>query len=200
MISSAILEKTKDEKDYKIVFKKSRRSAAALNPPEDGLETKKDTQSPNLPKSPNLDNQIVQQANDLVAYFYAVFYPEVKKNHFTSKAVAQAVSLIAIHGFDQARFTVEFSADAAPKTNYHPQTFGGVLQYTSRALARFEQMTKAEYRRALVGSCSFLQASAALEVTPSANALTILTLKVATHVQIQQYVRTAFPETLKTRL
>lgn len=156
VISLATLEKTKDEKDYKIVFKKSRRSAAlALNPAEDNLENRRDSQLLVQPKSPKPESEIMKQAEDLVAYFYTLFHPEVKKTYFTSKAIAQAVSLIASHGYQQAHFMVEFSASAAPKTNYHPQSFGGVLQYTSRALARFEEITKAQTRREIIESCSF---------------------------------------------
>jgi hypothetical protein len=40
---------------------------------------------------------------------------------------------------DQARHLVDFSSTAAQETDYRPQTFGGILQYTARARADYAQ-------------------------------------------------------------
>jgi len=51
----------------------------------------------------------------------------------STKALTQARTLLARHGLAQARHLVDCSVTAAQETAYRPQTFGGILQYTSRA-------------------------------------------------------------------
>jgi hypothetical protein len=53
-------------------------------------------------------------------------------------ARAQSLSLVANHGFDRAKHIVDFSHTAAGETKYRPDTFGGILQYASRAVADFD--------------------------------------------------------------
>ena len=47
--------------------------------------------------------------------------------------------MITQYGADQARHVVDFSYTAAQETDYRPQTFGGLLQYTARARADYAQ-------------------------------------------------------------
>src|SRR5262249_7006256 len=65
-------------------------------------------------------------------------FHNTETNYPTSKAINQAIALIAQLGIDQAHHIVDFAHTAAAETDYKPQTFGGILQYTSRALADFE--------------------------------------------------------------
>ena len=74
---------------------------------------------------------VTAQARELVEHFYQRFHGTT---HSTSKAINQAIALIAQHGIDLARFIVDFAHREAGKTNYHPQTFGGILQYAPRAV------------------------------------------------------------------
>jgi RNA 3'-terminal phosphate cyclase len=46
--------------------------------------------------------------------------------------------MVAQHGFERAKYIVDFAQLAAAKTGYFPQTFGGILQYTSQALTAYE--------------------------------------------------------------
>jgi hypothetical protein len=57
----------------------------------------------------------------------------------SAKALTQARTLIARYDLEQARHLVDFSVTAAEETDYHPQTFGGILQYTARARAAYAQ-------------------------------------------------------------
>jgi restriction endonuclease Mrr len=57
----------------------------------------------------------------------------------SARALTQARALMAQYGVDQARHLVDFSVSAAQETDYHPQTFGGILQYAARARAAYAQ-------------------------------------------------------------
>jgi restriction endonuclease Mrr len=57
----------------------------------------------------------------------------------SAKALTQARALLARYGLEQARYLVDFSVTAAQETDYRPQTFGGILQYTARARADYAQ-------------------------------------------------------------
>ena len=71
-------------------------------------------------------------------YFYGVFHTG-KNFQVTSKAIGQAISLITQYGFEPSKYIVDYAHREAPKTNFDIQTFGGVMQYSSRALADFER-------------------------------------------------------------
>ncbi len=114
MISMAALEKTKDEKDYKVVFKKSRRllpTDLAKREVHEAEESKRATELRLIPREE--DKKLPAQARDLVTLFYTLFHPEVKIAYYNSKAISQAVSLIAMTGPEKARSVVEFSARVA---------------------------------------------------------------------------------------
>ena len=84
-------------------------------------------------------------AHELVQYFHERFHGASTVVPTTAKALAQAQDLITRYGVNQARHVVDFSVTAANETDYQPQTFSGIVQYTARALADYE---KAQQRRA----------------------------------------------------
>jgi hypothetical protein len=129
VISSAKLEKTKDGKDFKIVIRKG-----SIGKRQRVIESEEHQSNDNSIEHQNSGDT---QAKELVQYFYSVFH---HINHHTPsvKAISQAVTLIAQYGYEVARFIVDFSYKAAQETNYSPQTFGGILQYASRALEAYE--------------------------------------------------------------
>jgi len=132
-IVSATLEKTKDGRDYKLVIRKGAQGAIIEAPPE--LEG--EDGAPTHIEQVAATAQITIQAEELVRYFYQVFHG-LDITHPVSTAVGQAVTLIAQYGQEKAKYIVDFSSRAAPQTKYSPQTFGGILHYTSRAIAEFE--------------------------------------------------------------
>ena len=134
-ISAAYLAETKDGKDYKVVFRKGRTQATLPTTNPAPAESRGEESSP--PPQPEKDH-ITLQGAELVKHFHKLFHGS-ERSVISSKAIGQAVSLIAQVGFDQAKFIVDYSHKVAPETDYHPQTFGGILQYTARALAAFEQ-------------------------------------------------------------
>jgi hypothetical protein len=134
-ISEAAIERTKDGKDYKIVFRKS---AAPHELPT--AQPEKIVDDIAFEKEP-----LTRAAEELVCYFHKMFYG-VEKHIPQSKEVSQAVSLIARLGIEKSRYVVDFSRTVAETTNYKIATFGGILQYTSRAAAQFEETRIAKER------------------------------------------------------
>jgi hypothetical protein len=88
--------------------------------------------------SPATDDALTTQAHTLVQYFHQRFHstPSVTPS---AKELTQARTLIAQYGLEQTRHLVDFSITAAQETDYRPQTFGGILQYTARARADYAQ-------------------------------------------------------------
>jgi hypothetical protein len=148
-IASATLEETVDGKDYKIVIRKGKLVALPTinhyqddqpsEPIADQLPAEgRETTATEPPQEQRPDHeQLLTQARELVAYFYEVFHTG-KNFQISSKATAQAISLITQYGFDEAKYIVDYAHREAPKTNYDIQTFGGIIQYSSRALAEYE--------------------------------------------------------------
>lgn len=132
ILGVARLEKTKDGRDYKAVFHRKPFQPGALASDE---QTRQET----LPRhEPAPKQAIAFQAEEVVTHFHKLFH-NVTVIHPQSKEVGQAISLIANHGFEHAKYIVDFSHRAAARTNYSPQTFGGILQYTARALDDYER-------------------------------------------------------------
>jgi len=88
--------------------------------------------------SPAADDALTTQAHALVQHFHQRFHgtPDVVPS---AKELTQARTLMTRYGLAQARHLVDFSYIAAQETDYRPQTFGGILQYTARARAAYAQ-------------------------------------------------------------
>jgi hypothetical protein len=150
-ITSITLEQTKDEKDYKLVVRKGKLVALPKinhyqeeQTPEPGgnqVSTEgrevSSTDQAAQPQKPNHE-ELLNQARELVTYFYQVFHTD-KNFQITSKALGQAISLIAKHRLEPSKYIVDYAHREAPKTHFDIQAFGGVMQYSSRALADFER-------------------------------------------------------------
>src|SRR5207302_8339583 len=93
------------------------------------------------------------QAVALVQQFYQHFQGLTGVTPL-AKELTQATALLTTYGLEQAQYLLTFSHQAAQATQYHPQVFGGILQYTDRALAvydaRVAQGTHATTRQAAV--------------------------------------------------
>lgn len=59
----------------------------------------------------------------------------------TDKELAQATTLLTQHGPALVAFLLTYAHEAAQRTNYQPQTFGGILHYVPRALAAYTDRT-----------------------------------------------------------
>ena len=95
------------------------------------------TAVPAAPSAP-ADDALTTQADTLVQHFHQRFHGTADVVP-SAPALTQARALIARYGLDLAHHLVDFSVTAAQETDYRPQTFGGILQYTARALADYTQ-------------------------------------------------------------
>lgn len=173
ILTTAALEKTKDGKDYKVIFHKStkRQTSSSDSPQEyregepppavaesfalidgqvatlrayDVADQSTDTQS---------SDTLTTEARDLVLYFYKRFHGK-ETAHPPSKAINQAIALIAQRGEELARYIVDFAHRAAPETNFKIKFFGGVLQYTGRAIEAYDTAQAKRKTREAIARCT----------------------------------------------
>jgi hypothetical protein len=102
-------------KDYKLIFEKRARLEIAP------------------PLVPAVEDEKTD-AERLVVYFHQVFFgAEPAKT--TKREITQATELLSLHGFEIAKAVIETAKRDAPKTGFEIATFGGVMQYQSKATA-----------------------------------------------------------------
>jgi hypothetical protein len=137
VIKSISVERTKDNKDYKLVVVKGRATEAE--------DTEGVLPEPATAVGPVVINHYLspktlpqQEAEELVQYFYKLFH-KVDKHTAQSKETSQAQSLISQHGLEMARKVVDFAHAEAATTNFRIQHFGAILNYASRAIAADER-------------------------------------------------------------
>jgi hypothetical protein len=137
VLKSATIEKTKDGKDYKAVFVKTSRSEflTAENEPATKFS---DTPPIVINDYSRQKDPAVAQAEELIRHFQKTFHG-VENHSPLSKETSQALTLITQHGLDKAKSVIDFAYTESAKTNFQIQHFGGVLSYTSRALAVFDR-------------------------------------------------------------
>lgn len=148
ILKIARIEKTNDKQDYKVIFQKVKNVVAALDGPIAELpEFAADQTIINDYSKPKIETKDsgVLQAEQLVQHFHKSFH-SVDNHSPQSKETSQALALCTQYGFDQAKHVIDFARAAANSSNYSPQTFGGILQYTSRAVAAFEARKKHEQK------------------------------------------------------
>jgi hypothetical protein len=172
ILTTAAIEKTKDGKDYKAIFHKStKRQAWSTDFPQNSEEETPPVvaesfalidgqvaalrgfdvadESTDTPSS----DRLTTKARDLVLYFYKCFHGK-ETAHPPSKAINQAIALIAHRGEALARYIVDFAYKAAPETNYKIKFFGGVLQYTARAIEAYDATQVKRKTREAVARCT----------------------------------------------
>jgi hypothetical protein len=136
VLKNASIEKTADGKDYKVSFSKG--AAGSLDAAS--TETLPEAAGPGVVVNDysKAKDHLAVQAETLVKQFYRLFH-NVDSHQPRSKETAQALSLITQYGIQKANHVVEFALATSSATNYAPQTFGGILNYTSRALAEYDR-------------------------------------------------------------
>jgi len=173
VITSAIIEKTKDGKDYKVIFHKSTQQQVSVKvypqedregePPPDIAEAlatigghevviqvnKEADQS----GATQASDKLATQARDLVLYFYKRFHSK-EIAYPPSKAINQATAMIAQRGEELARYIVDFAHQAAPETNFQIKFFGGVLQYSARAIEAYDAAQANRKTREAIARCT----------------------------------------------
>jgi hypothetical protein len=128
IITKAVLEKTKDDEDYKLVVCKAQGLAAIPATLESEQVLPLPTKAAANP-----------EAEKLVGYFYFLFH-KAREFHPTGKALEQATSLIARHGEKKARHIVEVAHRRSTETKFKIATFGGIIQYETDALQDYDKV------------------------------------------------------------
>jgi Replication initiator protein A len=98
------------------------------------------------------------QAAALVQLFYERFH-NTPQTYPQPKELTQAGNLITRHGYERARYIVEYAHRAAAETKYRPQTFNGIMHYATPALANFEQTQKRQQAQAAIAACTYCNSS-----------------------------------------
>lgn len=138
VLKGADIEKTSDGKDYKVWFSKTAVASRLEVAPSEKLPAEAPAGVVINHYGKEKDAATLQ-AEELVCEFYRLFHG-VQTHYPQSKETAQALSLITQHGLLKSRHVVQFARAVVATSGYAPQTFGGILQYTSRALADFDRM------------------------------------------------------------
>jgi len=133
VIRSATLEKTTDGQDYKIVIRKSHKKSTTA---------KKITPAP-----------LMAQAQTLLSHFYKRFH-QLENVEYTAQDIEQALSWIEHYNFDNARYIIDYSYQAALHSHYLPQTLNGLRQYTNKALAQLTTVQQQTTAHNQIQSCS----------------------------------------------
>ncbi len=139
ILNDVRLVRTKDQKDYKVVFRKcpetkeptpypsqerncagSLQSSLSLKGGGGGLV--KDNHTPPSHK----------MARDLVVGFHQAL--QCPNHQPTDRELDQAAALIVSHGVDAARAIVNFALAEAKKTGFQMCTFGAITQYVTQAV------------------------------------------------------------------
>lgn len=146
VITSATVEKTKDGKDYKVVFRKGAAKVPAIagdTPEQDAArEAPQDATSQDQRQPTDAE----QKGEELLRYFHKVFFG-LEATATRSRHRDLATALVAQHGWDVATYIVDFSHTAAQETNFKIATFGGITQYVDRAVAHYHERKREQDRR-----------------------------------------------------
>lgn len=145
IIAAATVEKTKDGKDYKVVFRKG--SAPKVQDNVDATPTQSEGGSEQKGQSyAPQPTDAEQKGEELLRYFHKVFFG-LEATATRSRHRDLATALIAQHGWEVAAYIVDFSHTAAQETNFKIATFGGITQYVDRAVADYHDRKREQERR-----------------------------------------------------
>jgi len=139
-LKSITIERTADEKDYKVIFIKGRVSKDIPEElPAPGSEV-----VVNHYQQQQKTRQ-AQEAEELVQHFHKIFHG-VDNHSPQSREISQAIHLISQYGLETSQWIVDFTRGEAAKTNYPIQHFGAVLNYASRAVSHLDRCRQEEER------------------------------------------------------
>jgi hypothetical protein len=142
VLKSLSIERTKDGKDYKLIFLKGKYET----PQPDDLPATLVTEpvvvnhyADSKVPSPRAD------VEELVKFFHQTFHG-IDKADLLTRELDQATALIGKYGSERAKHIVLFARGEAAKTNYQVQHFGAILNYASRGNADFDLTRQQEER------------------------------------------------------
>jgi hypothetical protein len=140
VIASARLERTKDQKDYKVIFRKAPLPLESRASASDGAGTTQDT-------------PLASQAAELVRYFHHHFHP-AQEVAVTSRELTTAMELISQYGPDRVRFLIDYTYQRAPETNYRPKFFMGIRSAAAPAMVAYDEAQERKASEAAIAACT----------------------------------------------
>lgn len=148
LLRSLTLVRTKDGTDYKLVFVKTQEMfAAPLELPTAAAAAESVAVDP---QQQEIRNRLQGEAEELVQFFHKTVHGMEHGGEPLGKELDQAAALIGRHGLEQSRYVVQFAFAKARETKFDIQHFGGILNYSTRAVADFERHNRQQQRSAQV--------------------------------------------------
>lgn len=146
VIASATLEKTKDGKDYKVIFRKGAAPKAKTSATDAPAQDEEREAPDHAPQAQKLPTDAEQKGEELLRHFHKVFFG-IEATSTRSRHRDLATALVAQHGWEMAVHIVDFSHAAAQETNFKIATFGGITQYVDRAVASYHEQKREQERQ-----------------------------------------------------
>jgi len=148
VLTSAAVERTKDGKDYKVVFQKGARPKMAEGLGEPEISPPDEPAPVVINHYSRTKDPLTEQAEGLVKHFHKRVHG-VDTHLPQPKEIGQALSLLAQYGSELANFVVDYAAVSARETGFSMQVFGAVLSYASRAATEFHRPQRESQIRAV---------------------------------------------------
>lgn len=152
VLKSAVLDRTKDGKDYKVIFQKGSRASMEQTPTpesENLMEGETDRgflETVVINDYSKTKDLLGRQSEEVVRHFHKTVHG-VERHVSQPKEIGQALSLITQYGFEKAKLIIEYAAGKDEETKFSIQHFGAVLSYASRAIADSERHHQQECPR-----------------------------------------------------
>ncbi len=129
-------QKTSDGKDWKLIIVSERKKLNAKK------KEPKSTPKPTTKKPVGADSEALKA----LAYFHKVFLGK-DEQQFSQNIILKASKIIKEHGLEKTKFLIDFAFQEAPKTNYQPKTFSGIVQYLPDALQAWDNQIAIRKRK-----------------------------------------------------
>jgi hypothetical protein len=136
VLASARLERTKDRKDYKAIFRKAPLPLKYALP---NADTDGDSQ----------DTSLSAHAAHLVRYFHQRFHPE-DEIIVEPRELKTATELIANYGVERVKFIVDY---VYTRTDFRPSFFGGVRSHAKRAISAYDEEQERQVAETAAAAC-----------------------------------------------
>ncbi len=144
VIQSATLERTADQKDYKLVIRRGRTRVKNGAPEPRFGESQVEPQPSKNPAAQGRTeaNPAIptegRKGIELLAYFHTVFFgTETLTTQPAQKHRDLADWMITSHGEELSRYIVDFAKSEAEKTRFAIATFGAIANYVDRGVSSF---------------------------------------------------------------
>ncbi|HNJ40820.1 MAG TPA: hypothetical protein PKZ53_10050 [Acidobacteriota bacterium] len=145
------LEETKKNDDWKLVIKKIAQMLLPVGQAD--KEAEAEPHITDLSDFPNKEAQNTRhqpiehqdQATELVQHFHKTFF-SLDVEEPGAHELKQAADLIKKHGFEVAKYVVNYAYRQSQETHFNIATFGGILHYVGRAKARYKKDQQAQER------------------------------------------------------